>query len=383
MVYYISYSCFPDGGASSVRSVNVAKIFISCGLDVTLIGMGDSECFQVIKGDDFSYVSLRIKGRDIISRLRSHSGFKRRLKTFLDQKNDIDAIVLNLNTLPLNPLQYIKKLAKRKGVKLFLDCCEWYSPEQFRMGKMSLGYLQNSYCVQKYVDTDTYPISISKYFASYFTNKGIRTFNIPVVMDMDKTKCIKNGKSDNLILMYAGYVGKKDYLHIMLKGLSMLNPKDLANVEFRIFGAKLSDVKENIDSEVFDKVNNSIKCYGRVERQVVLKNLEDADFTVLMRSAAQRYAKAGFPTKVVESLASATPVICNLTSDLGDFIIDGNNGVVVNDEDAESFSRAIKKALSFSVSEKKAMSKNARITAENKFDYKLYKDKIMELIDLA
>jgi hypothetical protein len=68
---------------------------------------------------------------------------------------------------------------------------------------------------------------------------------------------------------------------------------------------------------------------GRIPRPQVLEELSKADFTVLMRSEEQRYAKAGFPTKFVESLATATPVIANSTSDLGMYLKDGENGYVV------------------------------------------------------
>ena len=381
MIYYISYSRIPDGDASSIRSVNIAGIFMNCGMEVRFIGMGKSECFQLRKYEDLSCVSLRIKGSSILTKLKNFFCFKKRLKTLLNQANDIDAIVLNLNTLPINALWYIRKVSKSKGIKLFVDSCEWYSPEQFKMGRMSLQYLMNSYCVQKFIDDSTFIIAISKYLTSYFRQKNYNVVNIPAILDVENTSCNKSGKTEKLILMYAGSVGKKDYVNVMLTGLSLLSEDELAKVEFRIFGTTLNEIKDIFKVKIIGKVYSSVKCYGRVGRNVVLRNLEDADFTVLMRSSTQRYAKAGFPTKVVESLACATPVICNLTSDLGDYIVDGYNSVVVNDESAEEFSQAIKKAIGFSGSEKEIMSKNARITAEGNFDYRLYKNKIIELME--
>jgi glycosyltransferase involved in cell wall biosynthesis len=380
MIYYISYSRIPDYDAMSIRSSTIAKIFINCGMDVTLVGMGQSECFELRKYGELPYVSLRIKGRDLFTKLKNYFGFKKRLKTLLDRANDIEAFVLNLNTLPLNALWYLKKAAKNKRVKLFVDCCEWYSPEEFNMGRMSLSYLQNDYNVQKYVDKSMRVIAISKYLTSFFRQKKYNVANIPVVLDIDNTRHNKNTKSEKTILMYAGSVGKKDYLDVILAGLSLLSDEELAKIEFRIFGATLNELKETFDCEISDKVYGAVKCYGRVAREVVLRNLEEADFTVLMRSSTQRYAKAGFPTKVVESLASATPVICNLTSDLADYISDGYNGVVVTGEKAEDFCQTVKKAIKYSIREKDQMSKNARITAENNFDYRLYKDKILQLL---
>ena len=146
--------------------------------------------------------------------------------------------------------------------------------------------------MQKYVDNHTCPIAISKYLASYFNQKGYRAINIPAILDIENTRHIKSGKSDKLILMYAGSIGKKDYLDVIMAGLCLLSREELAKIEFRIFGANLNEIKDAIQIEGLDKVYRSVKCYGRVDRQVVLKNLEDADFTVLMRSSIQRYAKA-------------------------------------------------------------------------------------------
>jgi glycosyltransferase involved in cell wall biosynthesis len=235
--------------------------------------------------------------------------------------------------------------------------------------------------MRRYIDESTRIIAISKYLTSYFQQKQYPVTTIPAVLDVENTEYIKNKKSEKLILMYAGSVGRKDYLDVVLNGLALLNREDFSKIEFRIFGATFDEIKDNFGVEIASKITNCVACYGKVDRTVVLKHLEDADFTVLMRSSTQRYAKAGFPTKVVESLAGATPVICNLTSDLADYIVDGYNGIVVNSESAEDFSWAIKKAICCSVREKEIMSRNARKTAEKHFDYRLYKDEMIALMD--
>jgi glycosyltransferase involved in cell wall biosynthesis len=119
---------------------------------------------------------------------------------------------------------------------------------------------------------------------------------------------------------------------------------------------------------------------GRISHDEVLKNLEEADFTVLMRSETQRYARAGFPTKVVESLASATPVICNITSDLGNYLVDGENSMIVSGCTAESFAITLKRILALSQVEKAAMKISARKTAEKNFNYLLYKEEFEKLL---
>ena len=377
MVYLFTYHRIPDGDASSLRFVAIAKIFMDCGYDVVLVGMGDSEYLEVCEFEGVPYLSLRLKGK---GRTRNYWGFKTRIKEFLSNVGNIEAVVVN--QLPINALRYFKNKSKKYNIPLFVDCCEWYSPEQFKFGRINIQYLLKEYFVRGYIDKYTYPISISKYLTSYFNLKSLNPINIPVVFDVVN---IEHNKEDcnhkKLVLMYAGSVGRKDYLDVVLTGLSQLPENELSKIELRIFGAELSEVEGCLDKDIFSKVSSCVRCYGRVDRKTVLQNLKEADFTVLMRSSEQRYAKAGFPTKVVESLAIATPVICNITSDLGDYVEDGHNGVVVKGDTSDDFCKAIQKSIYLSADEKRLMQKNARITAENYFDYRTYCNQIDEIMN--
>ena len=128
------------------------------------------------------------------------------------------------------------------------------------------------------------------------------------------------------------------------------------------------------------KAKKVITFTGRIARNEVLKHLESADFTMLLRPENERYAMAGFPTKVVESLSTATPVICNYTSDLKLYLKDGENSIILEDTSAESCANALKKAVSLTAEERKIMQNNARKTAEKEFDYRVYTDKVKEFI---
>ena len=88
-----------------------------------------------------------------------------------------------------------------------------------------------------------------------------------------------------------------------------------------------------------------------------------------MRSAEQRYAKAGFPTKVVESLSRSTPVICNLTSDLKDYLTDGQDALIVDACSAEALKVQLERAIIMSKAQRMDMCNHAAKTAENRFLY--------------
>ena len=95
-----------------------------------------------------------------------------------------------------------------------------------------------------------------------------------------------------------------------------------------------------------------------------------------MRSETQRYAQAGFPTKSTESLSHATPMIANITSDLGKYLVDGYNSLIVSDNTPESLETVLKKAISLSKVERAQMCQNAYDTAMEK----LHTDRFIPLL---
>lgn len=385
MVYFITYSKLPNNDASAVRIISLAKLFTACGYRTKLVGMGPTSYLQYKDHEGLCYTSLRINGNNLKTKLINFFGFKNRLKNIiLNKKNlsePIEAIVIS--ALPLNALRYIKKIAKQINTKIFVDCCEWYSPEEFKLRKFDIRYILNVYFVQKYIDKSIYPIAISNYLEEYFRFKGYNTLRIPVIMDILNIPFSKHTDKEKFVFVYAGSPGTKDNLKVILLGISLLDKQEIEKIELRIFGITKKQLinKFEISEEIINKLGNSIKIFGRVSRQEVLNNLEKADFTVLMRSPILRYAKAGFPTKVVESLASATPVICNITSDLGDYICDDENGLVVKEFTPEAFSNTLKRALHLTTEQRKKMCESARKCAENFFDYRLYINEIDELIN--
>ena len=163
----------------------------------------------------------------------------------------------------------------------------------------------------------------------------------------------------------------------------MLKREQLCKLELRLIGVTKDQLIKQceVPVESINAMGDSLHCLGKVPREKVLDNLKEADFTILLRPEDARYAKAGFPTKVTESLASATPVICNLTSDLGMYIKDMENGIIVEGCSGNDVKEAVEKAikLDFSVWEKICC--NARNTAEEFFDYRSFVDKLNSILD--
>ena len=63
-----------------------------------------------------------------------------------------------------------------------------------------------------------------------------------------------------------------------------------------------------------------------------------------------------------------TPMICNYSSDLKDYLVDGKNSLICDDYTAESFKRTITRALALHRGEIKKMSVNAYQTSVQYFN---------------
>ena len=119
-----------------------------------------------------------------------------------------------------------------------------------------------------------------------------------------------------------------------------------------------------------DESGQRIDFTGKVAADRVPALVAKADFSVIIRSD-ERYAQAGFPTKLVESLASGTPVITTVSGDEATVIEDGKNGFVLRSGDLEEVMSVLRRARDLSSDEKLRMRGEALQAARN-FDYREY-----------
>ena len=105
-----------------------------------------------------------------------------------------------------------------------------------------------------------------------------------------------------------------------------------------------------------------------------------ADFMVLLREQTRK-SNAGFPTKFSESFMSGTPVIANLTSDLGRYLMDGDTGFVVSEPSEDAIYRVLKdKVVVMSRQEIETIKKHVRETA-TQLDYRAYAEPISAFLN--
>jgi glycosyltransferase involved in cell wall biosynthesis len=117
--------------------------------------------------------------------------------------------------------------------------------------------------------------------------------------------------------------------------------------------------------------STGIICYGRIAQNDVPAMLSRADFSVLLRPNSKN-ARAGFATKLVESLSAGTPVIANSTSDISEFVKDGREGFIAGGNSPEALAATLNLVAELPRERILEMRNNAKSRARESFDYRSY-----------
>jgi glycosyltransferase involved in cell wall biosynthesis len=129
---------------------------------------------------------------------------------------------------------------------------------------------------------------------------------------------------------------------------------------------------------LLDSLGNGVHFHGRVPEEQVTRVMRSASFGVLFRNEA-RWSKYCFPSRVPEFSALGVPMLCNLSSDLGTYLKDGQNAILVPDVSIEGFCSALEKARRLSADAFHCMRVQARQMAQ-RFDGAAYANSYRELL---
>ena len=371
LIIILTTGWFPEGAASAIRIQMLAKIYIENGFRVLVLCRGKENDKGSIEG--IEYISLRTNDRNIMTKYMDFILYTNRAKRIIkDKLPDIYAIHLCGSQIRLHI--FCKKIHRSKQIQLIHDCVEWFSPDEYKLGIFNKAFVKNNFKNSKLIDRNYKVIAISRYLENYFKKKGIDTLRLPIMCDYKKRTYYKQISNKHLTLFYGGLPGTKDLVENFLKAALLLSHEEQTKLHIIFVGTSKEYLikKSNVDPKIIEDCNSFLELHDRTTRGEVLRIMESADFAILARDASLRYAKAGFPSKIVEALANATPVLCNYSSDLDMYLIDGNNSIISKSHEPEDLLVAIRKAMALSLEEKNNMSMNALKTARDCFDYKLY-----------
>lgn len=378
-IIYIGCFRLPNLDAAAARVLNVARAFREIGHDVQFISWGGVERSKdrgddgVCRVDGFPYMvtsELTQQGMSQFEKIRNRLNRGRLTKEILSEwKEPIDVIITYNNSI----CSWLIPFCKRKNIKLINDITEWYDYNELKPTDW-LGYAYDMYCSQKRVKNK---IVISSYLDNFYhsTNNIV----VPATCDASDSKWhqvsdvakLNVGEYDGITLIYAGNPARKDAVHYVINAVNAL-ANERAKIRFLIIGISKEQYIEKYRDLLKEKeLNDSIKFLGRVSQDEVPSYYALSDFMVLLRES-NRKSNAGFPTKFSESFTSGTPVIANITSDIGSYLKDGETGFIVPEPSENAIYQILKeKVLSMSKADIEELKFNVR-SAAKQLDYHAY-----------
>lgn len=365
-VLYLGGFELPDKNAAAQRVMANAKLLREMGFKVSFIGISkDMENAPNIVDGFISHP---------VPYPSSTKQWIHQIFTFVNSTEILirkpDYVVLY--NFPAIASLRILKACHKHGIKVIHDITEWecnqgWTPADV-MRKIDI-HLRMRYCMKKMDGI----IAISRYLYDYY-KKYTNTILVPPTVDLQNPKFCRHRElkaSDKFTkLVYAGNTGlsaAKDRLDYIIKEVNAL-----PNIRLDIVG----QTKEQFLSVLHNKIEigNNVVFHGRTSHTEAIQFVCNADFQMLIRENTLKNT-AGFPTKFVESMSCCTPLIATLSSNIGDYLQDGVNGLVVSDK--SSLRNVLIKIIRMSAVEKIKM-KKACMSFEG-FDYHNYIDEFKKI----
>ncbi len=397
-IAYLGTFQFPEGDASAARVLGNAMVLRELGHTVVFLGIEKTpHPYQNSRTDregtiaefqGFKYRSPALARAGIWGKIcrqlsiLTGSSIVDRLKTEELENGQFDAIIAYQPQSLL--LLRLVSICRKRRIPMIGDIVEWYDARQLAMGRLGLFFWDSEFRMRYLLKKADGLIVISQFLAAHFEKYRMATISTPPLVDLTDAKwfeCTLSSDNPRLRLSFVGNAGQKDLLINAIRGLAML--KDSAkDCEIEMVGPSREEVRTNLgtDAGLLDILADSLHFAGRLPHREALQRLAQADFSILLRPDA-RFAHAGFPTKLVESLSMGVPVICNFTGDIGLYVRDGHEGIVVRDCSPEAFADGLRRALALAEGERNAMRRDARNCAVQSFDYRNWVKPLGEFID--
>lgn len=383
-VVFVSLNNGNKNSATTLRDIQLGSVFKKMNYQVIYVNFGDTPFKQFVKTDYGTVVSLKKYPRpNIIGKVLNHIDLSNTVSEFVCYQIKTADVVIVSPCISEKGINHIYKTLSKHNSKFILAVTERYSIEEF--GKATLMTKENikfnNYCVDEFNNKEFSVICISKFLQNIYEERGFKTIRIPFIFEKSFYPLQEENEHFTTNFMYSGIPFKKDSLALSLEGFALLPEERLPEIRIHLVGVTEEWVKANIKPESFAKIENSLICYGVQSHEFVVEKFKEIDFTFLMRDPALDFTKAGFPTKVSESLHNATPVISNITSDLGDYLENGVNSFVVDDYSPEAFEKAIENAIKLNKKKLQTMKERAYKTAQEKLSLEAFEEEFVKFVN--
>lgn len=372
----------PGNDAPTTRVAGLLSLFAKNGYSVDIMSTAAT--------DDAAIDMLGKDGPAPLLRPRRNSGTVAKALEMLTSFSAIRAIkhYIQLNSPKLvifyggtsNLVRAVRDSRSADAPAILVDETDWFDPRTVRTWRNRIYYYFDNIRIKTVDEHLDGQIVISPYFRDYFEAKGCTPFFLPPVFtNLDRSACSTESLDQHtpsrhhIQLVYAGSLGDgKDMIAPLVQAVRRHNEDPFAKrIKLVIVGPTWSDLAQAVGGTQDQHSAHGITVLGRKTRGEVLRIVADSDFSVLLRQDA-RYAKAGFSTKLAESMTCGTPVLCNRVGGADSVLENWVDGVIFDAISLESLATVLNQATSLSRDELVALRHNAKKKADAVFDSSVY-----------
>lgn len=380
------YIGFPNGMAATSRVTAYARGLASTGAAVHLILLGPSEIDEtralntetsgVYEGIPFEYMSIStVKSASFFTRqwrlARGMLEARKRIRE-LSTTSGVEAVLLYARSGW--ELAFFARVCSSVGAIFAVDLAEMpyhdmppgagRDAKQVRYGRRSIGRAD-------------LVVAISRYLADYarmYLRPDARVVVLPIMVDCDEFRAEAAPSSNPRYVVYAGILNEpKDGVQTLMRAFASI-AGEFPDTILRLVGDSYDPIAASNIPE-FSRfagdlgISDRIEFVGHVPRAVIPGYLMSSAVLALARPSSQQ-ADAGLPTKLGEYLAVGRPVVVTRTSDIGEYLEDGQSAFLAPPDDVEAFAARLRAALS-DPGRAEVVGKAGRRVAERFFDYRV------------
>lgn len=365
-IIYIGGFDLPDNNAAALRVIGNSKIFCKLGYSVSLIGLSRSISKPVsFKYEEFDCCNLPYPNS--VMQWCKYLTSIRQYLPFLKQNKPKMVIAYNH---PAIALQKLVDYCKKNGIKIISDCTEWYEPKGNPIFKLVKGWdvRKRMYDVHSQFDGI---IAISRYLYEFYSKRNLKTLLIPPLVDIqeDKWKQTIGANDDTIRIIFSRAFsrGNKDGIDLVIEALEAVYKRnDINAFSLDVVGMNQADFARISSRQ--SSIPSFVHFHNHIPHQGLIQKLKQADFQIFIRNNSLAN-EAGFPTKFVESISSRTMVLTNQSSNLGDYMKEGDNSFCLNINTFEDLVESLSQPLR--MSKKEIMERRSKMDVTT-FDYRNY-----------
>lgn len=331
-IIYFGHFELPDKNALAHRVKANAYAMKQLGYEVYLVGYSRSkkdQNIERIEDGDFTYYEVPYP-TTIIEWLRDGNSYKAVEKVInLHDPDKCKAIFFT--GVGAGNTRGLLKLSKRYHIPLSADIVDWPMKGNGNIVYKLIKYVMDDILTGKvYAPKVKNAICISSFLAEHYKKENKE--NVAVIPSLTYKadsrfqrlgEYVPEGIIRYCYVGNPGYKAYKDRIDWIVRAFVELNDE---NTALDIYGMEEKSFREEFPEINIDGQSRLV-FHGKRPNAECIDAISAADYFVFAR-ADTMITKAGFPTKFSECMAIGTPMITTPTSDLPQYVINGENGYI-------------------------------------------------------